>query len=95
MNRRNFLKTAAAAGIVSGLPLASRAAERAAFKTKLQKALIAGVADDATCERIAKAGFPGMELQKKTSPSNRPNRDGLPQRNTASKSTPLWAVGPI
>ncbi len=65
MNRRNFLKTAAAAGIVSGLPLASRAAERAAFKTKLQKALIAGVADDATCERIAKAGFPGMELQKK------------------------------
>jgi len=35
------------------------------FKTRLQKALIANVADDATCERIAKAGFPGVELMKK------------------------------
>ncbi len=64
MNRRDFLKAAAAAGIVSGLPSASRAAD-VAFKTKLQKALLAGVADDATCERIAKAGFPGVELTKK------------------------------
>jgi sugar phosphate isomerase/epimerase len=37
----------------------------AAFKTHLQKALIAAVADDATCERIAKAGFPGVELTDK------------------------------
>lgn len=59
------MKAAAAAGIVSGLPFATRAAETGAFKTKLQKALIAGVADDATCEQIAKAGFPGMELTKK------------------------------
>ncbi len=59
------MKAAAAAGTVSGLPFAGRAAEAGAFTTKLQKALIAGVADDATCERIAKAGFPGMELQKK------------------------------
>ncbi len=59
------MKAAAAAGTVSGLAFTGRAAEAGVFKTKLQKALIAGVADDATCERIAKAGFPGMELQKK------------------------------
>jgi len=65
MNRREFMKAAAAAGALSGLPFAAQAAESAAFKTRLQKALIAGVADDPTCERIAKAGFPGMELTKK------------------------------
>jgi len=65
MNRRDFLKTAAAAGIVSGLPSASHAATGSAYKTKLEKALIAQVADDVTCERIAKAGFPGVELTQK------------------------------
>ncbi len=65
MNRRGFLKAAAAAGIVSGLPSASHAAAGAAYKTKLAKALIAQVADDATCERIVKAGFPGVELTQK------------------------------
>jgi len=65
ITRRGFMKVAAAAGVVSGLPCAARAAEACAFKTKLHKALITGVADDANCERIAKAGFPGVELQKK------------------------------
>ncbi len=65
MNRRDFVKAAAAAGLLSGFPSAARAADAGAFKTKLQKALIAGVADDATCERIAKAGFPGVELSEK------------------------------
>lgn len=63
MNRRNFLKTAAAAGIVTGVSSPVRAAT--VFKTTLRKALLAKIADDATCERIAKAGFPGMELTGK------------------------------
>jgi len=65
MNRRDFLKAAGAAGIVSGLPSAARGATGGTFKTKLEKALIAQVADDVTCERIAKAGFPGVELTQK------------------------------
>jgi len=65
MNRRDFLKAAVAAGIVAGLPSASHAAAGSAYKTKLEKALIAQVADDVTCERIAKAGFPGVELTQK------------------------------
>ena len=65
MNRRDFLKATAAAGIVAGLPAASHAAADPVYKTKLEKALIAQVADDATCERIAKAGFPGVELTRK------------------------------
>ena len=65
MNRRDFLKAVAAAGIVSGLPPAARAATGCTFKTKLEKALIAPVADDAACARIAQAGFPGMELTQK------------------------------
>lgn len=36
-----------------------------AFKTKLLKALIAPRADEKNCERIAKAGFPGFEIQQK------------------------------
>ena len=66
VSRRGFLKAAAAAGAVASLPLAARAADAAAaLRTQLYKALIAPVADDATCERIAKAGFPGVELNKK------------------------------
>ncbi len=66
INRRGFIKSAAAAGLASGLPPAGRAAADAGpFKTVLQKALIAPVADDANCERIAKAGFPGVELTQK------------------------------
>jgi len=67
ISRRGFMGMAAAAGAVSGLPFTLRAegAGGSAFATKLQKALIAGVADEATCARIAKAGFPGMELTKK------------------------------
>jgi L-ribulose-5-phosphate 3-epimerase len=41
------------------------AQEAPAFKTKLLKALIGKTADEATCERIAKAGFPGFEIQHK------------------------------
>ena len=60
------MKAAAAAGVVASLPHGARAAEeKMVFKTQLRKALIAPVADDATCERIAKAGFPGVELQDK------------------------------
>jgi hexulose-6-phosphate isomerase len=67
LSRRDFMRAAAAAGAVAGLPLGMRAAEGvdATFKTQLHKALIAPLADDATCERIAKAGFPGVELNKK------------------------------
>lgn len=60
------MRAAAAAGAAAALPRLARAAEgAAAFKTQLYKALIAPVADDATCERIAKAGFPGVELTDK------------------------------
>jgi len=65
MNRRNFIKTVAVAGAAAAyLPSALRAQEAATpmFKTKLYKALIAGTADEKTCERIAKAGFPGIEM---------------------------------
>jgi len=66
LNRRDFMKAAAVAGAVAALPRMARAAEPGvAFKTLLHKALIAPVADDATCERIAKAGFPGIELSDK------------------------------
>jgi hexulose-6-phosphate isomerase len=56
---------ATGAGLAAGVPSFVRAAEGSPFKTKLLKALLAQVADDATCERIAKAGFPGVELMKK------------------------------
>jgi hexulose-6-phosphate isomerase len=64
LNRRSFVMAAAGA---AALPRVMCAAAEAApaFKTRLLKALIAGVADDATCERIAKAGFPGVELNDK------------------------------
>ena len=67
ISRRGFLGMTAAAGAVSSLPFALRAdgTGGGAFTTKLHKALIAGVADEDTCARIAKAGFPGMELTKK------------------------------
>ena len=65
MTRRDFVRMTAGAGLAAGVPGVGRTAEGVAFKTRLQKALIAGVADDATCERIAKAGFPGVELTKK------------------------------
>ena len=60
------MKAAAVAGVVASLPHGVLAAgETVAFKTQLRKAMIAPVANDATCERIAKAGFPGVELQDK------------------------------
>ncbi|MDR2849710.1 MAG: sugar phosphate isomerase/epimerase [Verrucomicrobiota bacterium] len=65
MNRRGFLRLAAGAGLLAGGAFPARAAEGSAFKTNLRKALLAQVADDATCERIAKAGFPGLELMNK------------------------------
>jgi len=66
IQRRAFLKAAALAGAAAGMPGPARANHAApGFKTVLRKALIAGVADDATCERIAKAGFPGVELMEK------------------------------
>ena len=67
ITRRGFIWTTA--GAVVALSQTARAAAAvsaaAAFGTALYKALIAPVADDTTCERIAKAGFPGMELTKK------------------------------
>ncbi|MEI6646526.1 MAG: sugar phosphate isomerase/epimerase family protein [bacterium] len=64
LSRRLFIGTAAAA--VATLKTQQLFAQRApAFKTKLLKALIAPAADVATCERIAKAGFSGFEIQQK------------------------------
>jgi L-ribulose-5-phosphate 3-epimerase len=67
INRRSFIKAAAAVAATSGIPLSSQAnqATACAFKTRLYKALIAKVADDATCERLAKSGFLGVELTNK------------------------------
>lgn len=68
VSRRAFLRGAAAAGALAALPRAAVAdvgAPAAVFKTQLYKSLIAPLADDATCERIAKAGFPGVELMDK------------------------------
>ncbi len=64
------MEAALAAGVAAALPKAARSAENGgaaapAFKTRLYKALIAPQADEATCERIAKAGFPGVELTDK------------------------------
>lgn len=60
------MKAAAVAGAMASLPHRVWAAEeKTVFKTQLQKALIAPLADDATCERITKAGFLGVELQDK------------------------------
>ena len=68
MNRRRFIKTVAAAGAAVAYRssvLRAQDVEKPMFKTKLYKALLADVADEATCERITKAGFPGVELMKK------------------------------
>ncbi|MEI7947701.1 MAG: hypothetical protein WCJ02_13455, partial [bacterium] len=64
MNRRSFMMSAAA-GVAAFKTQQLFAQSTPAFKTKLLKALIAPKADDATCERIAKAGFPGFEIQQK------------------------------
>jgi len=57
----------AASGLVEGVPAVGHAADvrEKPFTTVLDKALIAMIADDETCERIAKAGFSGVELRKK------------------------------
>lgn len=65
MRRRCFVKTLTGGGLMTMSPAWARAAAITTFKTKLQKALLAQIADDATCERIAAAGFPGVELMKK------------------------------
>jgi L-ribulose-5-phosphate 3-epimerase len=67
MTRRDFLKAAALTAAAMGTTPKAFAedAQAPAFKTVLHKALIAKVADDATCERIAKAGFKGVELYDK------------------------------
>jgi hexulose-6-phosphate isomerase len=65
MNRRSFLLSAAAGAVASQTPrLFAQSAPT--FKTSLLKALIAKQADAATCERIAKAGFAGFEVQDKS-----------------------------
>jgi L-ribulose-5-phosphate 3-epimerase len=63
--RRHFIGGAAAGAVALQTPrLFAQAVP--AFKTKLRKALIAPLADDATCARIAKAGFDGFEVQQTT-----------------------------
>ena len=62
VSRRLFM---AGAGAWAVVPAGLMGAAQATYKTKLHKALIAAVADDATCERLVKAGFAGMELTKK------------------------------
>jgi len=64
MTRRTFMMSAVA-GAAALKTQGLFAQEASAFKTKLLKALIAKTADEATCERIAKAGFPGFEVQQK------------------------------
>ncbi len=68
LNRRSFVKAAAAAAAATGIPFKSQAdaAPSCAFKTRLHKALIANIANDANCERLTKAGFPGVELTDKS-----------------------------
>ena len=69
MNRRSFIKTVAVAGAAATyIPTALRAQDAAplpVFQTQLHKALLAEIADEATCERITKAGFRGVELTRK------------------------------
>lgn len=55
----------AAAGIAALKTPRIFAQEAPAFKTKLLKALIAKTADEASCARIATAGFTGFEVQQK------------------------------
>ncbi len=64
-SRRGFIKAAALAAGAAACPSRLRAEAAPVFRTALRKALIAGVADDATCARLAAAGFPGVELNKK------------------------------
>jgi hexulose-6-phosphate isomerase len=64
MNRRSFLLNATA-GLAAFQAAPLFAQTKPAFKTTLLKALIAKQADAATCERIAKAGFSGFEVQDK------------------------------
>lgn len=66
-SRRGFLNMIAASGFVSGIPAVGQASDvrEKPVATVLDKALIALIADDNTCERIAKAGFSGVELRKK------------------------------
>ena len=68
MNRRTFIKTVAAATAAAHITATLRAQGTPAYKTKLHKALLADIADDATCERITNAGFHGVELMKKGIP---------------------------
>jgi len=67
VSRRGFLSLLAASGFAGGIPAGGQAADvrKKPFSTVLDKALIAMIADDNTCERIAKAGFPGVELRQK------------------------------
>lgn len=71
LSRRNFMQHTAAAGAALAAtrltPYASAAApdSKQQFRTLLQKALIEQTADDATCEKLTKAGFFGVELMKK------------------------------
>mgnify|MGYP003735891147 CR=1 FL=1 len=44
MTRRDFVRMTAGAGLAAGVPGVGRTAEGVAFKTRLQKALIAGIA---------------------------------------------------
>lgn len=65
--------TGVAAGVVSAFPAVGvepsptvgRPDDNGAFKTRLRAALIARQADPATCNRIAAAGFSGVELTEK------------------------------
>ena len=65
-SRRAFMRAGVATGIAGVLPVGGKAAEAgSAARTQLHKALIAPLADDATCARLAAAGFSGVELTKK------------------------------
>ncbi|MBQ7188616.1 MAG: sugar phosphate isomerase/epimerase [Kiritimatiellae bacterium] len=70
LTRRGFLEVAAAAGVLSGVKAVAQEAcgakccsdPNGSFRTQLKAALIDKAGDEATCQRVAAAGFKGVEL---------------------------------
>jgi len=69
MNRREFLGLSAFAAAAAGVPAPLRAGDiprTGVFRTVLKKALIEKSLTAKVCDRLAAAGFPGVELSDKT-----------------------------
>lgn len=66
INRRRFMQGAVMLGAATtGVPSVLANSEKPKFRTQMLKSLIAEYADDATCEKLTKAGFFGVELRKR------------------------------